>query len=90
MPVIICDRYLPDPHWTDILSMVAPLPEPPWVVVMSDSVEHCWASEVVVMGGYGVLAKPLNETEAANVLVSAYRNWQALWGARNVGRASAA
>jgi len=90
MPVILCDRYLPDGHWTDILSLVAPLVEPPWVIVMSDSVEQCWTSEVRVMGGYGVLRKPLNETEATPVLVAAHRSWQALWGGRGVGRASAA
>jgi hypothetical protein len=90
MPVILCDRYLPDGHWTDIVSLVAPLVEPPWVIVMSDSVEQCWTSEVLVMGGYGVLRKPLNETEATHVLVAAHRNWQTKWRRGRNCKASAA
>jgi DNA-binding NtrC family response regulator len=90
MPVIICDRHLPDGHWTDIMSLVAPLVEPPWVIVMSDAVEHSWTSEVFVMGGYGVLRKPLNETEATGLLVAAYRSWQTTWGGRRTFKASAA
>jgi len=90
MPVILCDRYLPDGHWTDILSLVAPLVEPPWVIVMSDLVEQSWISEVLVMGGYGVLRKPLNETETTRVLVVAHRNWQTKWHRGRNCKASAA
>jgi AmiR/NasT family two-component response regulator len=90
MPVIICDRHLPDGHWTDIMSLVAPLVEPPCVIVMSDEVDRCSTSEVINMGGYGILRKPLNEVEAIHVLVAAHRSWQTIWRGGGICGASAA
>jgi AmiR/NasT family two-component response regulator len=79
MPIIVCDRLLPDGNWKDILSLTAPLLESPHVIVMSEAVEPSWASEVREMGGYGVLAKPLDETEVIRILVVALRSWQNAW-----------
>jgi len=31
------------------------------------------------MGGYGVLAKPLDETEVTRILVAALRSWENAW-----------
>jgi DNA-binding NtrC family response regulator len=90
MPVIICDRHLPDGHWTDIMSLVAPLVEPPWVIVMSDAVDQCLTAEVFVMGGYGILRKPLIETEAIHVLAAAHVSWQTKWRRGSNCKASAA
>jgi AmiR/NasT family two-component response regulator len=79
MPIIVCDRLLPDGNWKDILSLTAPLLESPHVIVMSEAVEPSWDSQVREMGGYGVLAKPLDETEVTRILVAALRSWQNAW-----------
>jgi DNA-binding NtrC family response regulator len=71
MPIIICDRLLPDGTWKDILSLTAPLLEPPSVIVMSEAVDDSWFAEVLDMRGYGVLAKPLDEGEVTRILVAA-------------------
>jgi DNA-binding NtrC family response regulator len=82
MPVIICDYSFADGNWKDILSLTAPLLESPRVIVMSGSVEASWTSEVLDMGGYGVLAKPLDNTQVTHVLVAAYRSWLTNWPGR--------
>jgi len=76
MPIILCDRLLPDGTWKDILSMTAPLLDSPRVIVMSSAVEGFGPSEVWNMNGYGVLAKPLVEAEVTRVLVAAHRSCQ--------------
>jgi DNA-binding response OmpR family regulator len=75
MPIIICDRALPDGTWMDILSLTAPLLESPRVIVMSASFEGFRSSEVLDMSGYGVLAKPLDESEVTRTLLAAHRSW---------------
>ena len=85
MPIIVCDRSLPDGNWKDILSLTAPLLEPPSVIVMSEVVDDSWSAEVLDMRGYGVLAKPLDEGEVTRVLVAACRSWQPTGVARASG-----
>jgi DNA-binding NarL/FixJ family response regulator len=82
MPIIVCDRSLPDGNWKDILSLTAPLLEPPRVIVMSRSIEASWASEVRDMHGYAVLVKPLDEREVTRVVAAACQGWQGTWAAR--------
>lgn len=72
-PVIVCDRSLPDGQWKDILSLIAPMLDPPRVIVMSGSSDDLWAAEVLNMGGYGVVSKPLDETEVIHLVAAACR-----------------
>jgi DNA-binding NarL/FixJ family response regulator len=78
MPIILCDRSLPDGNWKDILSLTAPLLDPPRVIVMSEEVGDSWSTEVLDMHAYGVLAKPLEEGEVTRVLL-ACASWQSEW-----------
>ena len=84
MPIIICDRSLPDGNWKDILSLTAPMQEPPRVIVMSEAVNDSWSAEVLGMRGYGVLPKPLNEGEVTRVLVAACPGGRSLWAGTRI------
>jgi DNA-binding response OmpR family regulator len=84
MPIIICDRSLPDGNWKDILSLTAPLLEPPRVIVMSDAVDDSWSAEVLDMRGYGVLAKPLDEGEVTRILGAVCPNWRSGWAGTGI------
>jgi DNA-binding NtrC family response regulator len=71
VPVIVCERDLPDGGWRDMLSYIADFVEPPTLVVTSRLAdERLWA-EVLNQGGYDVLAKPFSEPEVKHVLAGA-------------------
>jgi len=69
--VIVCDHNLSDGSWRDIFAQVRELHDPPPVIVISRHAdERLWA-EVLNVGGYDVLAKPLESLEVSRVLGSA-------------------
>jgi DNA-binding NtrC family response regulator len=72
--VIICDCHLPDGTWRDILSQIAPLTEPPAVIVTSMSADAGLRAEVRAMGAYDVLSKPFVREEVASVVAGAWDN----------------
>ena len=66
--VVVCERDLPDGSWRDVLEVTASLPGPPPVIVTSRLAdEYLWA-EVLNLGGYDVLAKPLDRQEVTRTL----------------------
>lgn len=69
--LIICERHLPDGTWKDILGYVAPLPDPPRLIVTALSPDDQLWAEVLNLGGYDVLAKPFNEKEVSVVTTQA-------------------
>ena len=73
--VVVCERDLPDGDWRDVLKIAASLLSPPPVVVtfrLAD--EYLWA-EVLNLGGYDVLAKPLDKQEVRRTLSLAWEGW---------------
>jgi DNA-binding response OmpR family regulator len=73
VPVIVCERDLPDGTWKDILGDTAAFPNPPVLVVTSSFAdEYLWA-EVLNLGGYDLLAKPFSDPEVKRVLAAALR-----------------
>lgn len=73
--VIVCERGLPDGTWRDVLDLAAWRPYPPPVIVTARLAdEYLWA-EVLNLGGYDVLAKPLNRDEALRVIGLAWDHW---------------
>jgi FixJ family two-component response regulator len=57
--VVVCEEHLPDGNWRDIVGVAETLYNPPPVIVTSRLAdEHLW-TEVLSLGGYDVLAKPL-------------------------------
>ena len=75
--VVVCERDLVDGDWKDVLAVTASLPNPPPVIVTSRQAdEHLWA-EVLNLGGFDVLAKPLDKHEVNWVLNFAWEHWAA-------------
>jgi DNA-binding response OmpR family regulator len=73
VPVIFCERDLPDGTWRDILSYTAELTNPPALIVTSRLAdEYLWA-EALNMGAFDVLAKPFHEREVRHTLSGALR-----------------
>ena len=73
--IVICERDLPDGTWEDILRALDTLSDRPFLIVMSRLADdHLWV-EVLNLGGYDVLLKPLDEKEVARSIDSAWRNW---------------
>ena len=73
--VVVCERDLSDGNWKDVLEMAAARKNPPVVIVtfrLAD--EHLW-SEVLNLGGYDVLAKPLDRTEVHRTINLAWQHW---------------
>jgi CheY-like chemotaxis protein len=64
--VIVCDWDLPDGSWREILSEIAPLPDPPSLLVTGVVEDSRW-SEVLNLGAYDLLAKPLDRTEVVRI-----------------------
>jgi DNA-binding NtrC family response regulator len=74
MPIIICNHWLRDGNWKDILSLLAPLSEPHQLIVMAGESDNRLAAEVRSMSGFAVLSKPLREDEVVSLVAQACRN----------------
>ncbi|MSV28368.1 MAG: response regulator [Bryobacterales bacterium] len=74
-PVVICERDLPDGNWKGILRELTLVAHPPALIVTSRLAdEYLWV-EVLNLGGYDVVAKPLAEREVRWAVDSAWRHW---------------
>jgi DNA-binding response OmpR family regulator len=68
--VIFCECLLRDGTWKDVLKLVSDVDEPPFLVVTSRLADDFLWSEVLNLGGYDVLSKPLVADEVRQVLAS--------------------
>jgi PleD family two-component response regulator len=66
--VIFCEFHLVDGTWKDVLDLASNLDEPPLLIVTSQFVDDRVWAEVLNLGGYDVLSKPLVEDEVRRVL----------------------
>jgi len=73
--VVVCDGELPDGDWKDILEALVLLPYPPPLVVTARLADERLWGEVLHLGGYDVLAKPLDKKEVLWVVNSAWQQW---------------
>jgi CheY-like chemotaxis protein len=71
--VIICERDLPDGTWRDVLRRVSNLKRAPSVIVTSRQADETLWADVLNSGGYDVLPKPFERSEAIRVLGMAWR-----------------
>ncbi len=76
MSVIICERHLPDGDWKDVLGLIAPLGEPPCLIVTDADAEDGFWAEVLNLGGYDVLMQPLCHEEVSRVVALACDHWE--------------
>ncbi len=74
VPVVICERDLPDGTWKDVLEPLAAQSHFPAVIVTSRLADERLWLEVLDAGGYDVLPKPLDRQEAKRTLVLARRH----------------
>jgi FixJ family two-component response regulator len=75
--VVVCERDLPDGSWKDILDMTMLLDSPPPLIVASRLADDYLWAEVLNLGGYDVLTKPLDESEVHRTVRLA---WEHLGG----------
>jgi len=80
--VLICEASLPDGSWKDVLSHTCALPDAPPVIVTSTHADDRLWSEVLNLGGYDVLSKPLYDEEVRRVIGLAGRPSQPSLAAR--------
>jgi DNA-binding response OmpR family regulator len=78
VPVILCESNLPDGSWRDLSEAAATGERPPNVIVTSRLADDRLWAEVLNLGGYDVLAKPLDGCELFRALSSAWRNWHSV------------
>ena len=67
---IFSESFLPDGTWKDVLELIFTLDEPPVLVVTSRLADDFLWSEVLNLGGYDILLKPLIKEEVRFVLAS--------------------
>jgi len=72
--VVISERDLPEGGWRDILDDLMQRPEPAALVVTSRLADDALWAEVLNMGGYDVLAVPLDSEEVMRVIGAALRH----------------
>ena len=78
--VVLCEHTLEDGSWKDVLELAASRPYPPLVIVTARLAdERLWA-EVLNLGGYDVLAQPLDRNEALRTIGLAWDRWARLAG----------
>jgi len=69
--VVFSESLLEDGTWKRVLDLIQKCSNPPLLIVTSlQADEHLWA-EVLNIGGYDVVAKPLNPREVRHILTTA-------------------
>jgi len=74
--VVLSAAALPDGTWRDVLAGVAAHGRRARVIVLAGRADDRIWSEVLDSGGYDVLAKPFDATEAVRVISLAWRQWR--------------
>ena len=72
--VVACERELPDGNWKDLYDLMSGLRNPPPLIVLSRHADEFLWAEVLNLGGYDVLAKPLDPNEVHRVVNMASRH----------------
>ena len=70
--VVITERDLPIGDWKGVLDVIHRLPRAPLLIVISRLADDYLWAEALNLGAYDVLAKPIDQAEAARVLTSAW------------------
>jgi hypothetical protein len=76
IPVVLCECRLADGDWKDVLSRLAPMLEPPRVIVVSHHADERLWSEVLSLGGFDLLATPFREVEVGYAIGTAWLDWE--------------
>lgn len=71
--VVICESNMVDGNWKTVLSACQDLPQPSPVLVVSRHADDGLWAEVLNLGGYDVLMKPIDRVEVSRVFGMACR-----------------
>lgn len=74
--IVVCEYDLSPGSWRELLEFVENLPAPPPLVVTSRVADERMWAEVLNLGGYDVLARPLISEEVIRTITSAWSLWQ--------------
>ncbi len=75
-PVILCDRDLPETQWREAVRTLSALPHRPIVILVSKVADENLWSEVFRIGGFDILAKPLQAEDARRAVNLALSYWR--------------
>lgn len=75
-PVVLCERNVPGIEWRDAVRMLASAAPHPCVILTSPVTDDYLWKEIVMRGGYDVLATPLREADAARSIKLAMSYWR--------------
>lgn len=73
--VVITESDLPRWHWRRVLNDLRRVPQPPQLIVTSRTADDYLWAEVLNIGGFDVLAQPLERDEVQRVVSSARRHY---------------
>jgi DNA-binding NtrC family response regulator len=79
LPIVICDRDVPDGGWRQLLQQTESLATPPKFIVSSRFADEELWMEVLGAGGHDVLRTPLDAGEAYRVVRFASEAWHLRW-----------
>ena len=75
LAVVICERHLIDGNWRDVLTGLAPILNPPRMIVVSRLADNELWTEVLIVGGFDLLPAPLREVEVGYAVGAAWLDW---------------
>lgn len=81
--VAICEEELPDAAWQDALRAINAMTDAPMFVVIGS--DKTVLGEVLALGGFDVLTRPLRESEVIWTVASAWHEWMNRFGSRENG-----
>ena len=76
--VVLSDSTLPDGTWKDLLRQLRGMPGPPLLVVSAEDSDVVFWAEVLNLGAYDVLSKPLDHMEVVRIVSLAWLHWKNL------------
>jgi DNA-binding response OmpR family regulator len=79
VPLIVCERDLPDGDWKMLFRQTEALPRPPRFIVSSRLADDRLWVEVLNLGGHDVLRTPFIARELRHAAESAWNAWQRQW-----------
>ena len=72
--VALCEESLPDGFWHDTAVALSSLPDAPALIVVSS--DPSLVHEVLALGGFDVLVRPLRESDVVWTIASAWHAWK--------------
>lgn len=76
IPVVLYDRDLPDSDWRATMAALRSLPDPARIILLSHASDHSLWEDVIELGGFDVLTRPIRKADLIQTLECALRLWQ--------------